>query len=66
MRDPEPGNISGEKVQRHVFKHEINWGYVAIGIAAIYVASRLFEGTEAAAHGDDEGKNDYSPVSGGE
>jgi hypothetical protein len=30
MQDPQPENIMGEKVQRHVFKHEINWGYVAL------------------------------------
>jgi hypothetical protein len=41
MRDPKPDNISGEKVQRHVFKHEINWGYVAVAVALIVVAYRL-------------------------
>jgi hypothetical protein len=35
MRDPHPANISGEKVKRHVFKHEINWGYVAAAVALI-------------------------------
>lgn len=35
MRDPNPENISGEKVQRHVFKHEINWGYVTIAAAVV-------------------------------
>lgn len=41
MRDPEPANISGEKVQRHVFKHEINWGHVAVALAVIVVAVKL-------------------------
>jgi hypothetical protein len=41
MRDPSPENISGEKVQRHVFKHEINWGHVAVAVAVIVVAGKL-------------------------
>ena len=52
MRDPNPSNITGEKVQRHVFKHSINWGYVAIAIAAVVVALKLLSETS-----DDEGKN---------
>ena len=42
MRDPMAENISGQKVQRHVFKHEINWGHVAIAAAAVIVAVQLF------------------------
>lgn len=41
MRDPDPSNISGEKVQRHVFKHEVNWGYVVLGLAGLYAIYRL-------------------------
>jgi len=52
VRDPNPSNITGEKVQRHVFKHSINWGYVAIAIAAVVVALKLLSETS-----DDEGKN---------
>lgn len=37
MRDPHPANIKGEKVQRHVFKHEIQWGYVVLGLVALVV-----------------------------
>jgi len=52
VRDPNPSNITGEKVQRHVFKHSINWGYVASAIAAVVVALKLLSETS-----DDEGKN---------
>ena len=38
MNDPLPENIQGEKVQRHVFKHEINWGYVALAVAVVATA----------------------------
>lgn len=37
MRDPHPANIQGQKVQRHVFKHEIQWGYVVLGLVALLV-----------------------------
>jgi len=35
MKDPHKNNIDGQKVQRHVFKHEINWGWVAISLVAL-------------------------------
>jgi hypothetical protein len=35
MQDPMPENISGEKVARHSFEHQINWGHVVLGGAAI-------------------------------
>lgn len=44
MRDPMPANIEGEKVQRHVFKHEINWGYVAVAVAAVIVVIYVLPG----------------------
>ena len=36
--EPEPSNISGEKIEKHVFEHRVDWGYVAVGIAVIAVA----------------------------
>jgi len=39
MQDPTPENITGRKV--HVVNHEVNWGYVVLGIAAIYVFAQL-------------------------
>lgn len=37
MQDPTPENITGQKVQRHVFKHEIQWGYVALALVLVLV-----------------------------
>jgi len=33
MRDPKAENITGSK--QHVFKHEINWSHVFIGLVAL-------------------------------
>jgi uncharacterized oligopeptide transporter (OPT) family protein len=52
MRDPMPTNISGEKVQRHVFKHEINWGYVAVAVVVLIVAIRLVDADRENTEGD--------------
>lgn len=41
MRDPYQENIDGQKVQRHVFKHEINWGMVAVSLVALVVLWKL-------------------------
>jgi hypothetical protein len=54
MRDPSPENISGEKVQRHVFKHSINWGYIAIALAVVLAVLTF----APAASSDDEGKTE--------
>lgn len=47
--EPDPANVSGEKlqkeVQKHVFEHRIHWGYVALGIAGlavVWILSREF------------------------
>lgn len=37
MNDPTPENITGEKRVSHVVKHQINWGYVAVAVAALIV-----------------------------
>jgi len=59
MRDPHPENISGQKVQRHVFKHEIQWGYVAISLVAVVVIVMLWRRT---ASGDDQERNEPDAV----
>lgn len=58
MRDPDPSNISGEKVQRHVFKHSINWGYVALAVAISLVAWKAVPAVAS----DDQGKNEDPSV----
>jgi hypothetical protein len=50
VQDPQPENITGEKVQRHVFKHEIKWGQVAIGVAALATVYVVYQGLS----GEDE------------
>ena len=37
MRDPMPENIDGEMIETHSFENRIDWGYVALGLAAIFV-----------------------------
>lgn len=49
-----PTNISGEKVQRHVFKHQINWGYVAVAAVVLVVAIRLIDTDQARANTEGE------------
>jgi hypothetical protein len=36
--EPKPENVTGEKVQKHVFKHRVDWGHVALGLGVIAVA----------------------------
>jgi hypothetical protein len=42
MQDPVAENISGSKVETHEFVHEIRWGQVALGLAAIVVVYAVF------------------------
>lgn len=53
MRDPDPENITGQKVQRHTFKHEINWGYVSLAIALLVVGWLLVSTFADSDDGDD-------------
>lgn len=60
MRDPNPDNISGEKVQRHVFKHSINWGYVALAVAVLLLGWKIAPAVTS--DGEDEDKNEDAPL----
>lgn len=54
MRDPEPSNIEGRKVERHEFSHVVNWGYVAMGLgllALAWVVYQLVSSTESGRSG---------------
>lgn len=42
MMEAAPENVEGKIVQKHVFTHEVNWGYVAMGIGLLGVAYLLF------------------------
>ena len=45
--EPNPENVSGEKVQKevqkHVFEHSVDWGHVALGVAGIVLAYVLYQ-----------------------
>lgn len=54
MRDPNPENIAGRKVQVHEFSHEIQWGYVVLGLLGLFVAWKLFGGISFSSEDDRE------------
>lgn len=35
--EPDPSNVSGEVVERHEFKHVVNWSHVAVALAIFAV-----------------------------
>lgn len=37
MKDPAPENIAGRKTVAHSVNHEIQWGYVAVGVGLVVV-----------------------------
>ena len=39
--EPAPENVAGEVVHRHSFEHRIDWGYVALALAAIVIVAKL-------------------------
>ena len=53
LPDPAPENINGAKTVEysHEIHHRVNWGYVALGIAALAVLLYLRENVDP---GDDE------------
>jgi hypothetical protein len=53
MRDPQPENIMGEKVQRHAFEHKIDWGQVALAGAGAFAIWAIFL-RGSGSSGDDE------------
>lgn len=54
MNDPLPENIEGNKTVEHVVEHRINWGYVAIAAAAVFVVYRLGIGAHQGKNQDDD------------
>lgn len=63
--EPNPENVSGEVVRKHSFEHRINWGHVALGLAAIYVAYhvvRLLDSDESDPQSDTESDLESAPV----
>jgi hypothetical protein len=54
VNDPHPENITGEKQVQHVVKHSIDWGYVVLGLAAIFALWQFGQLLEPS----DDGEND--------
>lgn len=51
MQDPPSQNIAGKKVVTSSVEHNVDWGYVALGLgllAVAYVGYRLFSSGESA------------------
>lgn len=49
--EPLPENVNGEVVESHAFEHRIDWGHVALGLAAIYV---VWKASSLVDRGNDE------------
>jgi hypothetical protein len=44
MQDPTPENITGSKIQKHTFEHQIRWDLLIAAVVAGFVAWKLFGG----------------------
>jgi hypothetical protein len=42
MQDPSPENIDGSKLEKHVFEHRVDWGYVVLGLSAALAVYAVF------------------------
>jgi hypothetical protein len=60
MQDPVRENIDGSKVERHVFKHSVDWGHIAIGIGLLAVAAVVWRATSG--EDDDEDQDGSEAV----
>lgn len=58
MQDPMPENIDGSKVERHVFKHSIEWGHVALGIGMVVVAVVVWRVASGESDEDDQDESE--------
>jgi hypothetical protein len=57
--EPAPENVAGEVVHRHAFEHRIDWGHVALALAAVVIALTLF-GSDSASVGGSDSESDSS------
>jgi len=53
----DPENVSGEKIEQHVFEHSVehsvNWSHVLLAVVVVYALLKL--GPVIAERGDDDG-----------
>jgi hypothetical protein len=54
MEDPLPENIDGSKRVTHSVNHHVNWSYVALGVAAIVVITKVASILESSTSDDEE------------
>lgn len=56
MADPVPENITGEKsvAYSHEIHHRVNWGYVALGVAAILVLAYVWGNVDLGGDADEQ------------
>lgn len=57
MKDPNPENIDGTVVRKHVFQHSINWGHIALAVVALYVVVQVVEVVDLPESEGDEGND---------
>ncbi|MCD2205311.1 hypothetical protein [Halobacterium sp. KA-6] len=60
--EPLPENIRGERLERHTFKHEINWGHVAGGVGLLVLAWVMYQWVVAGESDDDSEENGLDDV----
>lgn len=65
MRDPAPENIDGEVVHRHAFEHRINWGHVALSLAALVVVAIVLGGSDSESYLESDPSADTESDTGG-
>jgi hypothetical protein len=51
--EPAPENVAGEVVHRHAFEHRIDWGHVALALAAIVIVVTVFGSDSVSVRGSD-------------
>jgi hypothetical protein len=57
--EPAPENVAGEVVHRHAFEHRIDWGHVALALAAVVIVVTL-SGSDAVSVGESDAESDSS------
>lgn len=55
MQDPTPENITGSKIQKHTFEHQIRWDLLIAAVVAGFVAWKVFGGLSL---GNDSGSGE--------
>lgn len=54
MKDPSPENISGSKIQKHTFEHQIRWDLLVGAVVVGFVAWKVFGGISSSEDEENE------------